>query len=139
MNVISKLLGVSLFVVGCATSGSARPFSADASRSQSIQIDGPSARSVVSGPATIHAYSGYNGTRLFNVAALTGTDRDCERALSAAARGETRLEADRVVTFSVPAGQVACVETTTRGNHELLWHQTERPTGGGPLLATSSN
>ena len=103
-----------------------------------MQIEGQSARSVVSGPATIHAYSGYDGTRLFTIAALTGTDRDCERARAAAAPRETRLAADRVVSFNVPAGQVACVETTSRGTHELLWHQTEQPSGDRPLLATSS-
>lgn len=139
MNVISKFLGVSLFVVGCATSGSGRPFTADASRSRSMEVEGPSARSILSGPATIHAYSSHNGTRLFTVAALKGTDRDCERAPAAAARRETRLEANRVVTFSVPAGQVACVETASRGPHELLWHQMERPSSEGPMLATSSN
>ena len=139
MNVVSKFLGLSLFVVGCATSGGGRPSAADVSRSRSMQFQGPSARSVVSGPATIHAYSGFKGTRLFTIAALTGTDRDCERARSAAARREARLEADRVVTFNVPAGQVACVENTSRGTHELLWHQTEQPSGEGPMLATSSN
>jgi hypothetical protein len=139
MNVISKFIGVSLFVVGCATNGSGRPFAADASRSRSIQIEGPSARSVVSGPSTIHAYSGYNGTSLFTVAAVTGKDRDCQRGLAADAASETRLPADRVVIFDVPAGRVACVEGTSAGTHEVIWHETERPSGEGSLLATSSN
>jgi hypothetical protein len=139
MNVISKLLGVSLFVVGCATSGGGRPFAAEASHTRSIRIEGPSARSVVAGPSTIHAYSGYKGTSLFTVAAVTGRDPDCQRGLSAAAAGGTRLQADRVVIFNVPAGRVACVEGTSVGTHELIWHQTELPSGQGSLLATSSN
>jgi hypothetical protein len=93
---------------------------------------------VVAGPSTIHAYSGSDGTRLFTTAALTGTDRDCQSALASAARGETSLQADRVVTFNVPAGEVACVETTSGGNHELQWHQTEHLADEGATLAKSN-
>jgi hypothetical protein len=138
MNAISKLLGLSLVVVGCATGGGAHPVAGDAARPRILSMEGTAPRSVVAGPATIHAYSSHGGTRLFTAAAVTGTERDCQRGLSPAARS-ARLPSDRVVSFNVPAGQVACADATSPGAHELLWHPTDLPSIDGSLLATSSN
>ena len=137
MKVISKLLGLSLFVVGCATGGGAQPLAARVGRTRSLQLEGPATRSVVSGPSVIHAYSANGGARLFTADAVTATDQDCQRARSRAGASEAHLRADQVVTFDVPAGRVACVETTSAGAHELLWHQTNRPQTEGALLARS--
>jgi hypothetical protein len=140
MTFIAKVFGLSLLVFGCATGGGARPFgAAEAGRSRSMEIEGSAARSVVSGPSTIHAYSSHDGASLFTAAAMTGTDRDCQRSVSSSALAETRVQADRVVTFNVPAGRIACVEGTSAGVHELIWHQTDQPSGAGSFLATSSN
>jgi hypothetical protein len=137
MKIIGKLFGLSLFVVGCATASNTHPLAAGAGRARAIEIEGPAPRSVVSGPTTIHAYSTNDGMDLFTVAAATGTDRDCQLARARASAGENRLQADRVVTVNVPAGRVACVETTASGTHELLWHQMESQSE--PSLLARSN
>jgi hypothetical protein len=140
MNVISKLLGLSLFVVGCATGGGAHSLTADAARRPKIvSVEGTAPHPVVSGPATIHAYSSHGGTRLYTAAAVTGTERDCQQGLSQATHSQTRLPSDRVVSFNVPAGQIACADATSPGAHELLWHPTESPSSDGSMLATSAN
>ena len=84
-----------------------------------IEVQGQAPKAGVVGPVAIHAYSAFSGVRLFAVAAVTGTDRDCAGARTGAVEG---VAADRVRTFTVGAGQVACVATTAVHGSELLWH-----------------
>jgi hypothetical protein len=83
-----------------------------------VQVQGQAAKAVVAGPVAIHAYSAFSGATLFVVNAVSGTDRDC----AAGATAGTSVAADRVQTFTVGAGQIACVATTATHGSELLWH-----------------
>jgi len=97
-----------------------------------VQVRGQEAKAVVVGPVAIHAYSGFSGTNVYLVAAVSGTDQDCAGPRSAS----TSLAADRVQTLTVGAGQVACVETTTGRSNELLWHaQSGRPAASETMIA----
>ena len=98
-----------------------------------VQVRGQEAKAVVVGPVAIHAYSGFSGAKMYVVAAVSGTDKDCAGARSGST---TSLAADRVQTLTVGAGQVACVETTTGRSNELLWHaQSGRPAASETMIA----
>jgi hypothetical protein len=91
-----------------------------------VLTSGPSTKVVAAGPIAMHAYSQFAGGSLYTVRAVTGTDADCANAKGA----PVTLPADRVTNFSVGAGEVACLATTTKGSFELLWH-------GAPVTAPS--
>ena len=100
-----------------------------------VEVQGQAAKAVVAGPVAIHAYAAFSGAKLFVVAAVSGTDRDCAGARTSAG---TSLAADRVQTLTVGAGQLACVETTATHGSELLWHvQMDR--AASPIMIASSH
>jgi len=115
-----------LMTVGCASAGSTSP--APASRSVgTLLVKGPSVRAVIAGPSTIHAYSQFPGGAIYTTSAAAATDTDCRTAAQRAAAPRAPLAADHVVTVDVGAGQVACLETASRGAYELLWHERDKP------------
>jgi hypothetical protein len=100
-----------------------------------VSVKGAAVKSVVVGPVAIHAYSAFSGGALYAVKAVTGTDADCQ-GQAEGARAE--LRADGIVNFTVGAGQVACLATSTTRSFELLWHaQKDAPAASlfGSLLA----
>jgi hypothetical protein len=99
-----------------------------------VQVQGQVAKAVVAGPVAIHAYSEFSGAKLFVVAAVSGTDRDCAGARAGAA---TSLAADRAQTLTVGAGQLACVETTAARGSELLWHAQKDVAAPAVLVASN--
>lgn len=92
---------------------------------------GPVAKVVVEGPIALHAYSEFAGGSLYTARAITGTDRDCKGSST----GTTAVQADRIATFTVGEGQVACLSTTTKGSFELLWHAVSQPVPASVVLA----
>ena len=125
---------VSSLSLTAGVSGVAHAQEASAPRRGTVEVQGQAAKAVVTGPVAIHAYSAFSGAKLFVVAAVSGTDRDCAGARTSAS---TSLTADRVQTLAVGAGQIACVETTATHGSELLWHvQTDRA-GVSMLIASS--
>jgi len=116
-----------LLTVGCATAGSTSPATATAGNGPigALVVKGPSVKAVVAGPNTIHVYSAYEGGAIYTAAAVAGTDTDCQAGNLLGQRA--RLDADRVVTIDVAAGQVACLQTASRGAFELLWHARKKP------------
>ena len=99
-----------------------------------VQVRGQEAKAVVVGPVAIHAYSGFSGTNVYLVAAVSGTDKDCAGARSGST---TSLAADHVQTLNVGAGQVACVETSAAHGSEILWHvQSDRPAASETMIAS---
>jgi hypothetical protein len=113
---ISILTFVSALTIGAA-SAHADGAGASATRGQ-VSVQGASAKTVVVGPVAIHAYSAFSGGALYTVKAISGTDTDCQKTGS----NRTELGADKVVNFTVGAGQVACLATSTTRSFELLWH-----------------
>jgi hypothetical protein len=112
---ISTLVLVSALTLGTAT---AQANDAAPTRGQ-VLVQGPSLKTVIVGPVAIHAYSAFSGAALYTVKAVSGTDADC-RGKAEGNRAE--LRADSVVSFTVGAGQVACLATSTTRSFELLWH-----------------
>jgi hypothetical protein len=104
----------------------------DAAERGQIAVQGTVAKAVVAGPVAFHAYSEFSGATIFVVAAVTGTDRDC----AGARIGGAVVAADRVQTFTVGAGQLACVATSANGGSELLWHAQRERAASAVLLAT---
>jgi len=96
----------------------------------SVLVDGKTAKAVVVGPVTIHAYSAFSGATLFVVNASSGTDRDC----AGARVGAAGVAADRVQSLTVGAGQIVCVATLAAHGSELLWH-AQRDAAAPLLLA----
>jgi hypothetical protein len=88
-----------------------------------VQVPAAAAKAVVVGPIAIHAYSEFSGAKLFVADAVTGTDRDCQAAVSKP--GATALAGDKVETLTVRAGQIACVASTGDRHVELLWHTSK--------------
>jgi hypothetical protein len=125
MNASTKisalLFALSTLAFGCASAGgvSGHLQTAAAERG-AVLVDGPSVKVVVAGPISFHAYSEFSGGALYAAAAVTGTDLDCKAA--AARHDAAELRRDSVATFTVAAGQVACLATTTSRSFELLWH-----------------
>ncbi|HVZ73590.1 MAG TPA: hypothetical protein VHJ20_14525 [Polyangia bacterium] len=115
MNKTTILFGaLTMLSVGCASFGGA-PGGRGA-----VHADGPAIREVVAGPLSIHVYSEDAGGAIYAAPAVTGTDRDC--AAPEARRDAASLPGDHVTTFTVAAGQVACLATSTTRPFELLWH-----------------
>jgi hypothetical protein len=125
----TKLVGlVALALAGFGGPGTAWARSAR-SEGGGVETRGPAASIVVVGPVALHAYSEFGGGWLHTAPEVTGTDRDCQGLSSSA----TPLLADRIATFAVDDGQVVCLETTTKGSFELLWHAVSRPAVGRRL------
>jgi hypothetical protein len=117
-----------LLTVGCATAGTTSPATAAASGPiGALVVRGPSVKAVVAGPNTIHVYSAYEGGAIYTAAAVAGTDTDCQASSGRPLSQPARLAADRVETVDVAAGQVACLQTASRGSFELLWHARKKP------------
>ena len=99
-----------------------------------VEVKTDGAKAVVAGPVAIHAYSGFSGAKMYVVAAVSGTDKDCAGARSGST---TSLAADHVQTLNVGAGQVACVETSAAHGSEILWHvQSDRPAASETMIAS---
>ena len=114
---------ISLTLVSALTfltlgTGLAHADGAAPSRGQ-VTVRGAAVKTVVAGPVAIHAYSAFSGGALYAVKAVSGTDADCHGQAEGA---RTELRADRIVNFTVGAGQVACLATSTPRGFELLWH-----------------
>jgi hypothetical protein len=126
------------FVSALSLAGAARVANAQegsAPKRGTVEVQAQAAKVVVAGPVAIHAYSGFSGAKVYVVAAVSGTDKDCAGARAGAT---TSLAADHVQTLSVAAGQLACVETTAAKGSELLWHvQNDRPAPSTTMLASS--
>jgi hypothetical protein len=107
-----------LMLVSTLTLGGAAAHADEGDQRGQLLADGPSTKAVVIGPIAIHAYSGFSGGALYVAPALTGTDADCQGKANDGAT--TDLRADVVISFNVPAGQIACLATSRK--FELLWH-----------------
>lgn len=139
MPSISKLVLSSLLVVGCAAPGRWVRLEGPPHRGQ-VVLHAESARVVVAGPDTIHAYAEVSGGAIYAAPAVMGTDADCR---CGARTSEAALAGDRVVTFVVGSGQVACVASARADGLEVLWHSAHPAdtAGGGvgnALLAGAS-
>ncbi len=128
---------ISLFALVSALTFTASAHAQDRSaptRGQ-VLVQGPSIKTVVVGPVAIHAYSAFSGGALYTVKAVSGTDADCH---GKAEGTRAELRADSTVNFTVGAGQVACLATSTTRSFELLWHAQKDapvPAPAGTLLA----
>ena len=130
---ISTLVVVSVLTFAGAVAQAADGKGAAPARGD-VLVQGPSVKAVVVGPVAIHAYSEFAGGALYTARAVTGTDADCQAGAAEGAR--TGLRADSVVSFTVGAGQVACLATTTSRSFELLWHsQKNTPVAAPTMLA----
>jgi hypothetical protein len=131
---ISTLVMVSALTFGGAVAQAADSGKGAAPVRGDVLVQGPSVKAVVMGPVAIHAYSEFLGGALYTARAVTGTDADCQAGAAEGAR--TGLLADRVVNFTVGAGQVACLATTTSRSFELMWHvQKAAPAAAPTMLA----
>jgi hypothetical protein len=124
MKILSLVSFLSLGFAGVAHAGEG------AARRGQVNVQAADAKAVVAGPAVVKMYSGFSGATLFVAAAATGTDADCAASRAAG----TTLQADRVVTVSVGAGQVACVASSGERKIELLW-RAQPGTSAGALVA----
>ena len=123
MKTNSMILALVSALSLAGTAGVAQAQEASSPTRGSVAVQAQAAKAVVAGPVAIHAYSGFSGAKMYVVAAVSGTDKDC----AGARQGATSLGADRAQTLTVAAGQLACVETTAARGSELLWHaQAER-------------
>jgi hypothetical protein len=120
-----------LAAAGCGTAG--LPWRDPGRRGGAVVTRGPSVKAIIAGPALIHAYSEFPGGTIYRARAATGTDADCGLPEGASVTpAATRLGADRVTSFEVAQGQVACLATSTKRSFELLWHAMKVP--NGPVL-----
>jgi hypothetical protein len=88
-----------------------------------VEARGPLNKVVVAGPIALHAYSEFSGASLYTAPAVTGTDADC----NGSSADLTSVQADRISTFTVAPGRVACLSTKGKGSIELLWHAAGQP------------
>ena len=102
---------VSFLALGFA--GIAHAGESAASRGE-VKVPVAAAKAVVAGPAVVKVYSGFSGAKVFVA------DGDC--ATAAPRTTGTALQADRVETVTVGAGQIACVASTGARTIELVWH-----------------
>ena len=109
---LGVLVGVSL-LGGCASGGAVV-------QRGSVVMSGEAVKAFAAGPAVVHAYSLDGGGRVFVAQAKSGTDADC--AGQPAAGAAMAVEVDRRNVVTLASGQVACVETSSRRNYELMWH-----------------
>jgi hypothetical protein len=100
-----------------------------------VLVEGAATKAVVAGPMIIRAYSAFSGGSLYTVAAVTGTDRDCQAADRSAA---TPVAADKMASFTVGAGQVACLATSGGRGFELLWKASKDAPAAAPMMLASS-
>ena len=112
MKILSLVSFLSLGFAGVAHAGEG------AARKGQVNVQAAAAKAVVAGPAVVKVYSGFSGAKLFVADAVAGTDADCAASRAAG----TTLQADRIVSVSVGAGQIACVASTGERKIELLWH-----------------
>jgi hypothetical protein len=133
---MTKTISLIALVSALTTFGAASAHANDSAPTRGqVLVSGPSLKTVVVGPVAIHAYSAFSGGALYTVKAVSGTDADC-RGKADGNRAE--LRADSVVNFTVAAGQVACLATSTTRSFELLWHAQKDapvPAPAQPLLA----
>jgi hypothetical protein len=104
---------VSVAAAGCAGTGGA------ITQRGTVLVNNGRVMAFAAGPAVIHAYSQDHGGKVFTVAATSGTDADCTVARAVV---PSALAADRVQVVTLAPGQIACVETASKRNYELLWH-----------------
>jgi hypothetical protein len=128
---MTKTISILAFVSALSLAATARANDAAPTRGQ-VSVQGSAAKTVVFGPVAIHAYSAFSGGALYAVKSVSGTDADCQ-GKAEGARAE--LRADRVVDFTVGAGQVACLAASTARSFELLWHARKDAPAAETLLA----
>jgi hypothetical protein len=136
MKTISKLFALSSLAFICTSAQAAGSGPEGAPKRGTVLVAGPSVKAVVVGPVAIHAYSAFSGGAIYTAPAITGTDSDCQAHAGASA--STDLRADRVTTFTVGAGQVACLATNTTKSFELLWH-TQKDVPSPALVMVAGN
>lgn len=122
-----SLIGVLLAAMasGCATTARNPGGAGEVVQRGAVVTRGPAAVAVVRGPAVLHAYAQFAGGALYTAPAVAGDDRDCLTATG----DRTAVRAERRLSLVVPAGEVACLATETRGAFELVWHahRDDRP------------
>ena len=111
MKILSLLSFLSLGLAGVAHAGEA-----PARRGQ-VSVPAAAAKTVVAGPAVVKMYSGFSGAKVFVTDAASGTDADCAAGRAAG----TALQADRIESVTVAAGQIICVASTGERTIEVLW------------------
>jgi hypothetical protein len=136
IETISTLFFLSTLTFGCATAQLSGPGNVAAAERGDVLVAGPSVKAVVVGPTAIHAYSAFSGGSMYTAPIVSGTDADCQAHAADGARSD--LQADSVVTFTVGAGQVACLATTSKKSFELLWH-THQNAAAPTQLAIAQN
>jgi hypothetical protein len=107
------VLGIAGHLAGCATSPTLTARGA-------VLSTVPGARSIVAGPADVHAYSGFSGGEIYLVRSSTSSNSDCAGAPNHGT--SVPIPADKVTSVSVPAGATACLHTRVDDGYELLWH-----------------
>jgi hypothetical protein len=114
----TKLIGMIFLVVGsaagCATS------SKGWTARGTVLAGSPGTRTIVAGPMTVHAYAGFSGGEIYRTPGATGTDADCARVRGTAV--PIPVPADKVVSITIPAGEIACLRTEDSTDYELVWH-----------------
>jgi hypothetical protein len=121
MTILSLLSFLSFGLAGVAHAGEG------AARRGQVNVPAAAAKAVVAGPVVAKVYSGFSGAKVFVADAASGTDADC----AAAGAAVTALQADRVETVTVGAGQIACVASTGGRAIELVWRaQPNTPAAG---------
>jgi hypothetical protein len=133
VKIISLLLVVSSLGLGCTGAQLARR--PDSFQRGDVIVEGPVVKTIVAGPADIHAYSAFAGGALFAAPRVSGTDGDCHAQPGRPRGATTTLEADRVALLRIDASQVACLSTVKSGRFELLWHASEHKTTAIALAA----
>jgi hypothetical protein len=132
---LSTLLAASALFFGATGARAAATGSDAAARRGSVLVSGPATKLVAQGPLTIHAYSGFSGGTLYIARAGSRTDADCR---ASAPRASQAIPADAVISFTVGAGEVACLATTGSRSFELLWHAANAPAPAGGEVQVAS-
>jgi hypothetical protein len=110
------VLGIFFSVVGAAGCAGA---GGGINQRGTVMVETGAVKAFAVGPAVVHAYSQDRGGRVFAAAAVNGTDADCAHARAVA---PSSLAADSVQVVTLARGQIACIETDSKRNYELLWH-----------------
>jgi hypothetical protein len=127
----TKMISALVMVSALAFASAAHATDRTPKRGQ-ISVSAQSAKAVVAGPISIHAYSAFSGATIYTALAVTGTDADCKLQ---PANG-TAVRADKIVDFQVPAGQIACLSADAGRSIELLWHaQKDVPAAPTTMVA----
>jgi hypothetical protein len=136
IETISTLFFLSTLTFGCATAQLSGPGNVAVAERGDVLVAGPSVKAVVVGPTAIRAYAAFSGGSMYTAPIVSGTDADCQAHAGDRARSD--LRPDSVVTFTVGAGQVACLATTSKRSFELLWH-TQKNAAAPTRLAIAQN